>query len=188
MIEFDERRPWDRSAILLLIGPGGAGKSSLSRALAPLLGYDLIDLDEEFSRRIGGIDAVIRDEGYASYKSRNSRLAAALAADAVDRMILVTSSGFLTRDNPEPALAANRGLLADCYSICLLPSRDLEQAVATIVARQLTRPFARDRSREEATIRHRYPTYATSGDLILFSAEPPAAIASAVAHRLSAAR
>lgn len=185
MIEMDERRPWDPARHLLVIGPGGAGKSTLGSVLGPLLARRVVDLDQEFSGRIGHIGAFIPDQGYERYKLRNAALAQEITAEADTPILLVTSSGFLTPDNPATALASNERLLAACHSLCLLPSRDLEQAVAIIVERQVTRPFAREREQEEAVIRERYPLYARRGDLAVFSAAPPGVIARAVARRLS---
>ncbi|MFT3953027.1 MAG: shikimate kinase [Piscinibacter sp.] len=186
MIEIEQRGPWTDARLVLLIGPGGAGKSSLGLELAPHLGRRLIDLDTEFERRIGGIGAFIRREGYPDYKLRNAALAAELAAECPAPAVLVTSSGFLTPDNPEAALAANRALLAAGSSLCLLPSRDVEQAARIIVARQMQRPFARGPAREEEVIRARHPVYAALGDLVVFSAASPGEIARAIAAHLSA--
>lgn len=169
MIEVDKHRCWDRSQHILLIGPGGAGKSSLGIELAPLLNSFLVDLDSEFTQRVGNISRFIREEGYDSYKRRNATLAGQIVAEAANPTLLVTSSGFLTPDNPPEALAANHRLLAACYSICLLPSRNLKRAVQIIVQRQITRPFSSDWKREEATIRARYPLYFQKGDLRVFS-------------------
>jgi shikimate kinase len=185
MIDITERKPWDGSRNLLIIGPGGAGKSTLGLLLAPLLGRRLIDLDREFERQVGNISEFIRDEGYEQYKTRNSELAQVMASASSEPTMLVTSSGFLTPDNPAYAIKANRHILAEWYSICLLPSRDLERAVAVIVDRQVVRPFTRDRNHEEKTIRVRYPTYRQEGDLIVFSEAPASDIAQAVALRLS---
>jgi hypothetical protein len=63
MVEIDERRQWHDAPNVLVIGPGGAGKSSLGSELAPLLGRSLFDLDHEFRRRFGDISALwhVRD-------------------------------------------------------------------------------------------------------------------------------
>lgn len=180
MIELCERKVWGGSNVILLIGPGGAGKSSLGVELAPLLKRRLVDLDQEFHRRIGDISAFIRNEGYDRYKLRNSELAVDIKAEALEATILVTSSGFLTDDNPQQAIWSNKSLLSECYSVCMLPSRDLELAVKTIVDRQLARPFSRNRTQEEAAIRNRYPIYARLGDLTVFSTAPSREIARAV--------
>jgi shikimate kinase len=185
MIDIDEHARWEPARHLLLIGPGAAGKSSLGSELQTLMGRRLFDLDMEFLRRFGDIGVFIRDEGYQGYKLRNSLLAIEITTDADSPIILVTSSGFLTPDNPATVLERNKHLLADCYSICLLPSRDLEKAVEVIVQRQLARPFSDNRQREEEVIRYRYPLYAGLGDMTVFSTAPSSEIASAVASHLS---
>lgn len=121
MIEFDERRPWTAAMLLHVIGPGGAGKSSLGTELAPLLNRCLVDLDYEFCRRREDISAFMHREGYARYKMENSALAAELAAEAAGPTILIASSGFLTLDNPPAALQANRRLL-NSVLFCLSPT------------------------------------------------------------------
>jgi shikimate kinase len=185
MVEFEERKPWNLAGILLLIGPGGAGKSSLGSELAPLLNRRLVDLDHEFRHRFGDITIFLRREGYQRYKTQNSALAAEIASETASPTLLVASSGFLTPDNPAPALEANRSLLGACYSICLLPSRDVERAVSIIVKRQLARPFGRDREGEEAAIRARFPIYVGYGDLVVFSAASSHDIARAVVRHFS---
>jgi shikimate kinase len=184
MIDMDERSHWEPARHLMVIGPGASGKSSLGSELQPLMKRRLFDLDIEFLRRIGDIGVFIRDEGYEQYKLRNSRLADEITTETDSPIIFVASSGFLTPDNPEAALEYNKCLLAACYSICLLPSRDFEKAVEVIVRRQLTRPFSRDRQREEDVIRDRYSTYAGLGDLVVFSTAPSNEIARTVAHHL----
>ena len=184
-IDFDERSPWNEAQVLLIIGPGSAGKSSLGIQLAPVLGRELIDLDIQFLNRIGNIGSYIRDEGYEQYKLADSKLACELKREVISPTILIASSGFLTADNPKAALDENHRLLAECYSLCLLPSRDLEKSVITIVERQMTRVFARDRASEEATIRDRYEIYARLGNTVVFSSAPSCNIAHSVAGRFS---
>ena len=54
-IDLIVRRAWNGGKLLFLVGPGGAGKSTLGRSLAPKLWRRLVDLDETFSNRIGDI-------------------------------------------------------------------------------------------------------------------------------------
>jgi shikimate kinase len=184
IIDLYERAPWKDARVFLLISPGGAGKSSLGVELAPLLERDLIDLDFEFERRVGGIEHCIRVCGYRRYKEMNSKLAETITADTMAPTILVASSGFLTIDNPEQALSSNRRILEACYSMCLLPLRSFEEAVQIIVERQMSRSFGSNRAREEAKIRERYAVYAELGDSIVFSTASSHDIARGVAARL----
>jgi shikimate kinase len=181
-IQITVRRAWSNNTLVLLVGPGGAGKSTLGRSLAPLLGRTLVDLDEAFLARVGDIGAFIRHEGYEAYKVGNSKLATALVDEMVSPALLVTSSGFLTADNPPDALAANHAVLARGYSISLMPSPDLDEAVATLVFRQMSRPFNQGASvaAHAATARARFETYMTAGDLLVCSSAPPDSVAVAL--------
>ena len=75
-------------------------------------------------------------------------------------------------------------LLEESYSICLLPSRIFEPAASIMVDRQLKRPFARTREREDEVIRARFHVYMGLGDLIVFSEASPHDIAHAIADRI----
>ncbi len=184
MIEIDERRRWNGKGHLLLVGPGAAGKSTLGPLLAPLLHRRLVDLDSEFSHRNGQIGTFIGVEGYDRYKQLNSALAEEIITSSQCEVMLVTSSGFLTPDNPPAALESNLRLLAASYSICLLPSRDLARAVSIIVGRQLQRPFARGSAQEAETIQTRFSVYVALGDMVVFSESAPGDVAQALADCL----
>ena len=183
-IHLDVRRAWDGSVLLFLVGPGAAGKSTLGRSLAPRLRRALVDLDEAFLERFGDIGAFIRDDGYEAYKLANSGLANTLVAEAATPTILVTSSGFLTSDNPPDVLAANRALLTTGYSLSLLPGLELEAAVAAMVARQMTRTFNAGAIREEAKARARFDTYKVIGDLLVCTVAGPEIVAEQLALHL----
>ncbi|MFU8878415.1 MAG: shikimate kinase [Wenzhouxiangellaceae bacterium] len=65
---------------IFLIGPMGSGKTSLGRRVAPRLGLEFIDLDEELERRCGVEVAVIFEiEGEAGFRARESELLAEIA-------------------------------------------------------------------------------------------------------------
>lgn len=184
IVEILERRRWDRSELLFLIGPGGAGKSSAARCLAPLLGRDLIDLDRQFTERIAPIDRYIREAGYPAYKAANSAMAGELVAAVAAPVLFVTSSGFLADDNPAGVLQANRMLIARGYSLSLRPSADIAITTEVIVERQLGRGFGLERERETRKIRQRFGTYSALGDMLVTSVATAQVIADSLAIRL----
>jgi shikimate kinase len=179
-----ERKPWSGENLVILLGPGGAGKSSLAFTLAPLTRRHLIDLDRAFATRIAPIDEFIQEEGYASYKVTNARLAAELVEGIAAPTIFVTSSGFLSLENPPHILSANRKFLQRGYSICLLPAADEELACEIIVKRQVSRPLGYREGQERRKFQERWPLYRSVGDMLILSAAPPEAIAEVLAQRL----
>jgi shikimate kinase len=65
---------------IFLVGMPGAGKSTVGRRLARLLGCEFVDVDRELERRCGVPIATIFDlEGEAGFRRRESRLLAELA-------------------------------------------------------------------------------------------------------------
>ena len=72
--------PWARVVLasalaegLFLIGPMGAGKSTIGRHLAELLGKDFRDSDQEIEKRTGaGIPLIFEIEGEAGFRNRES--------------------------------------------------------------------------------------------------------------------
>lgn len=143
-----------------LVGPGGAGKSTVGSELASRLDLPFIDLDLEFMEHVGDVSHHIDRRGYHSYASENVRLCLSIMSTPRDAVIAL-SSGFMTY--PVSIHPAYAGLRSDiCKSsttFVLFPSLDLEACVDEIVRRQIARPFGRSSEIEEAVIRQRYPIY-----------------------------
>lgn len=133
-----------------LVGPGGAGKSTVGPLLAERLGVPFFDLDRLFDARFGDISAFIDNHGYQEYVRRNVETYRALVARAPAEGVVALSSGFMIYAADE--VRASRTFI-------LLPSLDHDRCVAETVRRQLTRPFARSREREERVIRERFEIY-----------------------------
>lgn len=178
------RRPRSDERVLYMIGPGGVGKSTLGKELAISLGFALIDLDQEFCQRIANIGLFIRAQGYVRYKTENSALAHALIFPLTEPTIVVTSSGFLSSDNPYDVGQANLSLVRTGYSLTLLPSNEIEQATPIVVERQMRRGFELDRQREEKTFRERFELYKRLGDMVIISSSTAEETASVVATAL----
>src|SRR5688572_30229936 len=143
-----------------LVGPGGAGKSTVGALLALRLQLAFFDLDLRFRERAGDISEYIDRHGYRAYARENVETYRSCRATA-DCGVTALSSGFLTYpERIHPEYQALRAELASSAStFVLLPSFDAEVCVAETVRRQMTRPFRRSRDREEAVIRERYSIY-----------------------------
>lgn len=185
-MQFDMRRPWSEEQTIFLVGPGGVGKSTLGRELAAQMNRPLIDLDHVFCREIEVIGAFIDRHGYAAYRAENLALAARLVAAMDAPGIFVTASGFLAAARSSEDYEAARALLSTGYTIALLPSLDLAEATALVVARQLTRGFGLVRETEEQKFLARFHIYKDEGDLLAIANAPAAQIAEALIERLHA--
>ncbi|MGJ7528707.1 shikimate kinase [Variovorax sp. GB1P17] len=150
------------TSILHLVGPGGAGKTSVGPLLGQQLGWQFLDLDAQFMRQEGDIASCIEAHGYAGYAKRNVAVYSEICHTLKTPAVLALSSGFLIYpadvDARDPALRA--AIEHDPLTALLMPSFELEPCVDTIVRRQLARPYlAGDRVKEERRIRERFPRF-----------------------------
>lgn len=172
--------------MIRLIGPGGAGKSTVGEVLARLLALPFLDLDRSFVEEHGDIDRFIGSHGYHAYARANVEVYRAITNDQQDG-VLALSSGFMTY--PPPIHRQYAGLRRDIErsttTFVLLPSLDLETCVGETVRRQLGRPFGqRSAMREEAVIRDRFGTYLSVPAPKIETRRPAADVAAEILARL----
>jgi shikimate kinase len=150
-----------RPSVIRLVGPGGAGKSTVGSVLASRLHLPFIDLDTRFMERAGDISLYIDRRGYEAYARENVETYLSLAAESGNARVIALSSGFMTYATQiHPAYDGVRSnICASPTTFVLMPSLDLELCVAETVRRQVARAFGRSAEREEAVIRERYLTY-----------------------------
>ena len=151
--------------MIQLVGPGGAGKTTVGRALAGRLGVTFVDLDEEFRARVGDISRFLAAHGYAAYSARNVQVYVEIVGALPHDAVVALSSGFMTYppDAHPRYHTVYRGIVADRSTLVLLPSFDRETCVAETVRRQLSRPFSRSAEQEEQVIRARFEVYMALG-------------------------
>lgn len=148
---------------VILIGPMGAGKTTIGRALAKDLRYRFVDADHELEQRCGvDIAYIFEKEGEAGFRERETELLRELVT--TPDIVLATGGGVVTR--PE-----NRQLLrSGPYVIYLLASVD-QQFKRT--RHSTHRPLLRTedpRRRLNALLSERDPHYRECSDLIVASA------------------
>jgi shikimate kinase len=93
---------------IFLIGPMGAGKTTIGRRLAKALKCRFIDCDHEIERRTGAAISLIFDiEGEAGFRQRECRLIDELTQ--LDDIVLATGGGAVLHADNRAALST-RGL------------------------------------------------------------------------------
>ena len=74
---------------LFLIGPGGAGKSTVGEKLAVRLGYAFVDLDAQFCERVANIREYLKSDGYEAYLEQNAALFDALLLERCQQNVVL---------------------------------------------------------------------------------------------------
>ncbi|MEY6431552.1 shikimate kinase AroK [Thioalkalicoccus limnaeus] len=98
-----------RAQNIFLVGPMGAGKSTIGRQLAEALSYEFRDSDQEIQRRTGvDIPTIFEYEGEAGFRERERQVIEQLIQE--ERIVLATGGGAVLRPENRQDLAA-RGVV-----------------------------------------------------------------------------
>lgn len=178
---------------IIIVGPGGVGKTTAAPLVADRLGRELIDLDQEFCDRIENIGTYIDTKGYLPYVAANCALFADILKETGSRPgVIPVSSGFLASESPRDIYDANLRRCKDGLPILMLPSPDVEESTDVVVERLVRRHSAFGfafksaeeetsfRARSERTFRQRFDEYLALDFPVVFSCQAPAAIASLI--------
>ncbi|HET8903833.1 MAG TPA: shikimate kinase AroK, partial [Saccharospirillum sp.] len=107
----------------ILIGPMGAGKSTIGRLLSEQLGLTFVDSDKEIEERSGANIPWIFDlEGEAGFRDRESQVLADLVREPPQ--VLATGGGAILREQ-------NRTLLRSAGVVVYLKTSVAQQLVRT---------------------------------------------------------
>jgi shikimate kinase len=149
----------DKAGRVFLIGPMGAGKSTIGRQLADILHKEFIDSDHEIERRTGAsVSLIFEIEGEEGFRRREAAVIEDLTGR--DNVVLATGGGVVLAD-------ANRTLLAERGIVVYL-----QAPIETLVARthrDRARPLLQDgerRAKFEEIMRVREPLYLATADVV----------------------
>ncbi|WP_457664865.1 shikimate kinase AroK [Thiolapillus sp.] len=90
---------------IFLVGPMGAGKTTIGRQLAQSLGLEFEDTDQEIQRRTGvDIPTIFEYEGEDGFRKREMKAIADMVEQ--DNVVLATGGGAVTQPENRRLLAA----------------------------------------------------------------------------------
>ncbi|AYA03019.1 shikimate kinase AroK [Acinetobacter sp. WCHAc010034] len=99
---------------IYLVGPMGAGKTTVGRHLAELLGRDFVDSDHEIERKTGAtIPWIFEKEGEQGFRSRETVVIDELTARK--QLVIATGGGAVTQASNR-AFLKQRGIVVYLYT------------------------------------------------------------------------
>lgn len=165
---------------IFLIGPMGAGKSTIGRHLAELLNKDFRDSDSEIEKRTGaGIPLIFEIEGETGFRTRESSIIDDLTR--LSNMVLATGGGaVLSPDNRK--ILRERGIVVYLHA----PLETLLQRTHRDRHRPLLQTDDRRRTLEDI-LKAREPVYRQAADMVIeTSHRSPVSVAREIARKLEA--
>ena len=165
---------------VFLIGPMGAGKTTIGRHLATLLHKRFVDVDHEIEKRTGvSIPVIFEIEGEAGFRRRESAVIEELTRDT--NIVLATGGGAVL-------LEENRKVLKDRGTVAYLQA-DIDTLVER-TRRDRNRPLLQTenpRAKIEELLQQREPIYREVADIIINTGQrAPSSVAREVVVRLKA--
>ncbi|MHB8743894.1 MAG: shikimate kinase AroK [Sulfuricaulis sp.] len=170
----------NRADNVFLIGPMGAGKSTIGRHLAELLGKEFQDSDQEIEKRTGAsIPLIFEIEGEAGFRSRESSVLDDLTRKT--NLVLATGGGIILSQDNQRTLH-DRGLVVYLHA----PLETLLQRTRRDRHRPLLQTTDRRRTLEDI-LKTREPIYRQTADVVIETAHrSPVSVAREIARKLEA--
>ena len=152
---------------IFLVGPMGAGKSTIGRFLAEQLDMQFRDSDHEIENRTGAsIPLIFEIEGESGFRAREAAMLRELVAE--DGAVIATGGGIVLSDENRKILKT-KGLVVYLHaSIDILYQR---------TRRDRNRPLLNDtdrRAKLEEIMESRDPLYREVADLVIETDKRPA--------------
>ena len=167
-----------RQGNVFLIGPMGAGKTTIGRQLATLLQKRFLDADHEIEKRTGvTIPVIFEIEGEPGFRRRECAVIVELTQE--QDIVLATGGGVVLSED-------NRRALKQCGTVVYLQA-DVETLVER-TRRDRNRPLLQTedpRGKIEELLREREPIYRQLADVVVDTGQrAPSSVARDIVSRL----
>ncbi|WP_166266360.1 shikimate kinase AroK [Marinobacter caseinilyticus] len=147
---------------VVLVGPMGAGKSTIGRLLARELGYRFVDSDRLIEERCGAnIPWIFDVEGEEGFRQREAAILAELAS--LDEVVLATGGGAVLRQENRQSLK--------CEALVVYLKTSVDQQVER-TRRDRNRPLLQGDDPEgvlRSLFAIRDPIYTELADIVMFT-------------------
>jgi shikimate kinase len=125
----------DKAKTIVLVGPMGAGKSTIGRSLANLLSRDFVDTDQVIEQRTGAdIPWIFDVEGESGFRDREAAVLREILL--ADQLVIATGGGIVTREDNRRLLQAHPGpviyLTADVEQLIERTARDKKRPLLQV--------------------------------------------------------
>lgn len=152
---------------IYLVGPMGAGKSTIGRHLAELLGKEFKDTDHEIENRTGAsIPLIFEIEGETGFRKRESAMLTELGSE--DNLVLATGGGIVLAEENRRVLRQQGFVVYLFAKVDVLYQR---------TRRDRNRPLLNEgdrRKKLEEIMLTRDPLYREVADLVIETDKRPA--------------
>jgi shikimate kinase len=149
-----------RNSLIFLIGPMGAGKSTIGRLLAAELNYQFKDSDRVIEEKTGAdIPWIFDMEGEEGFRERETQALTELATET--QMVIATGGGIILREQ-------NRKIMKQAGVVCYLTA-SIDQLVER-TARDKKRPLLQVEDPRQKIIdilTYREPLYLDAADHVV---------------------
>ncbi len=172
-----------KHSLIALTGFMGSGKSSVGQALAALLGWSFVDLDDEIEREQGRkIREIFAAEGEPRFREIESSALSSLVRNIAGPVVLATGGGTYVQER-------NAALLHDAGATVIF----LDATPETLLRRccpegsepsEAIRPLAQDREAFVRLYEKRLPAYRTADLTVSSDDKAPQAVAREIALTL----
>ncbi|HEX7052122.1 MAG TPA: shikimate kinase [Longimicrobiales bacterium] len=162
---------------LILVGFMAAGKSTVGRRLADLLGWVFIDFDEEIERRTGiSIPEIFRLRGEPAFRALEAELTEEVAG--IEHAVLAPGGGWIT----QPELLDAFGPETLVVWLRISPAEAVRRASRTLSHRPLLASAPDPIAAARTLIREREPLYRLADVVVDVDGRDPEELAEEIAE------